>query len=284
MNVPIINILAAVRVASVVRFREALTKEPNFKPTVVTSEQAARDILADPTKKIDAFVIDNNLGNAFELIKELRERYPRLSIVLVDEEADFAMPGRADEVSTDPFTNSDLVKKIKRLVQERHLPTLRADALPPVRQFAKQLSRADKGKGRHQAAVDAVRELGYDYVSFYLLIATEPPALTLSAQSGPTAVLSLAPARAEYTDATLVGWVAQHGLSKIVDAASTPTFALVEKGKFSTAVGISVGSTLRFGVLIACREQADSITAEGVLMLELVASQLAAALAKDARS
>ena len=267
------------------RFREALIKEPNFKPTVVTSEQAARDILADPSKNIDAFVIDNNLGNAFELIKELRETYPRLSIVLVDEEADFAMPGRADEVSTDPFNNSDLVKKIKRLVQERHLQTLRADALPPVRMFAKQLSKADKGKGRHQAAVDAVKELGYDYVGFYLLITTEPPSLTLSAQTGPNTVLSLVPVRAEYTDETLVGWVAHHGQSRIIDANSgVPNFALIEKGKFPSAVGISVGSTLRFGVLVACREQAASITPEGVLMLELVASQLAAALAKDARS
>ncbi len=268
--------------ASVVRYREALTKEATFKPTVVTSEQAARDLLADSTKRFDAFVIDNNLGNAFELIKELRQAYPRLAIVLVDEEADFGMPGRADEVSTTPFTNDDLVKKIKRLMQERRVETLRADALPPVRMFAKRLTKDSKGLSKHQAAVETVKELGYDYVAFYAITPTDPPLLSLSAQTGSTTVQSLVPTKTDYSG--LLGWVVQNGQSKIVGPDDQPNHILIEKGKFGAAACVPVGTTLRFGVFLACREQSGSISREGVLMLELIASQLAAALAKEARN
>jgi hypothetical protein len=44
-----------------------------------------------------------------------------------------------------------------------------------------------------------------------------------------------------------------------------------------------VGTTLRFGVLLACRKDADSITGDNVMMLELVSAQLASALAKEQR-
>ena len=281
MSAVTVFVLAAVRVASVVRYREALTKELTFKPTVVTSEQAARDLLADSTRYFDAFVIDNNLGNAFELVKELRQAYPRLAIVLVDEEADFGMPGRADEVSTTPFTDDDLVKKIKRLMQERRVETLRADALPPVRMFAKRINKDSKGASKHQAAVETVKELGYDYVAFYAITPTDPPVLSLSAQTGSATVQSLVPTKTDYSG--LLGWVVQNGQSKIVGPDDQPNHILIEKGKFGAAACVPVGTTLRFGVFLACREQSGSISREGVLMLELIASQLAAALAKDAR-
>ncbi len=214
MDSSTILVLAAVRIASVARYREALSKDIKLKPTVVTSEQSARDLLADADKRTDVFVIDNGLGNAYELIKDLRQNYPRLFIVLVDEDADFGMPGRADEVSTDPFANDDLVKKIKRLVQERRLETLHADALPPVRSFAKALRKAGKGLSKQQAAVEAVKELGYDYVSFYSVAPTEPPSLSLGAQVGPNAIMSMIPMRTDYNG--LLGWVVQNGQSRIV--------------------------------------------------------------------
>src|SRR5436309_11392121 len=113
-----IYVLAAVRLPSVARFRENLTKDAKLKATVVTSEQMAREILANPEKRTDVFVVDNGLGNVYELIKELRQTYPRLLILMVDEDADFGMPGRADDVSTEPFKDDDLIKKIKRLAEE----------------------------------------------------------------------------------------------------------------------------------------------------------------------
>src|SRR5215813_635685 len=215
-----INVLVAVRLPSVARYRENLAKEPKFKTSVVTSEASARDILANPDKRTDIFVIDNGLGNAFEIIKDLRQNYPQLLILLVDEEADFSMPGRADDVSTEPFKDDDLIKRIKRLTEERRLETLRADALPPVRTFAKSLRKATKGLGKQQAAVEAVQELGFDYVVFYSISPTDPPSLTIGAQVGPNAITSIVPVRSDYNG--LLGWVVQNGQSRIVGPGDEP--------------------------------------------------------------
>ncbi len=282
MDASSIYVLVAVRLPSVARYRENLSKDPKLKTTVVTSEPAAREILANPDKRTDVFVVDNGLGNVFELVKELRQTYPRLLILLVDEEADFGMPGRADDVSTEPFKEDDLIKKIKRLAEERRLETLRADALPPVRTFAKSLRKATKGLGKQQAAVEAVQELGYDYVAFYSVAPSDPPSLSLGAQVGPNGITSMMPARSDYNG--LLGWVVQNGQSRIVGPEDQPNHMLVEKGKYGAAVCVPVGSTLRFGVLLACREQPGTITQQNVLMLELVSAQLASALAKEQRS
>src|SRR5437667_3097402 len=173
MDTSSIFVLVAVRLPSVARYREFLAKDPKLKTTVVTSEPSAREILAASDKHTDVFVVDNGLGNVFELVKELRPNYPRLLILLVDEDADFGMPGRADDVSTEPFKDDDLIKKIKRLAEERRLETLRADALPPVRTFARSLRKAGKGLGKQQAAVEAVQELGYEFVVFYAVAPTD---------------------------------------------------------------------------------------------------------------
>jgi hypothetical protein len=282
MDATTINTLVAVRLPSIARFRENLSKDPKLKVTVVTNEQAARDYLNDPQKRADVFVVDNGLGNVYELVKELRQQFPRLLILLVDEEADFGMPGRADDVTTEPFKEDDLIKKIKRLAEERRLDTLRADALPPVRNFAKALRKANKGLGKQQAAVAAIKELGYDYVAFYSVNATEPPSLSLGAQVGSNAIMSMIPVRSEYTG--LLGWVAQNGQSKIIGPGDELNHLLIEKGRMGAAVGLPVGSTLRFGVVLACREQPGTIKAENIMMLELVCAQLASALAREQRS
>jgi hypothetical protein len=282
MDASYIHVLAAVRLPSVARYREYLSKDPKLKTTVVTSELNAREILSNPEKRTDVFVVDNGLGSVYELIKELRQTYPRLLILLVDEEADFGMPGRADDVSTEPFKEDDLIKKIKRLAEERRLETLRADALPPVRNFAKSLRKAGKGLGKQQAAVEAVRELGYDYVAFYSIAPSDPPSLSLGAQIGPNAITSMVPVRSDY--AGLLGWVAQNGQSRIVGPGDEPNHLLVERGKYGAAVCVPVGSTMRFGVMLACREQPGAITQQNVLMLELVSAQLASALAKEQRA
>jgi hypothetical protein len=282
MDAANIHVLAAVRLPSVARFRENLSKDPKLKVTVVTSEPSAREILANAEKRTDVFVVDNGLGNVFELVKELRQTYPRLLNLLVDEDADFGMPGRADDVSTEPFKDDDLIKKIKRLAEERRLETLRADALPPVRNFAKSLRKANKGLGKQQAAVEAVQELGYDYVAFYSVAPSDPPSLSLGAQVGPNAITNMVPARTDYSG--VMGWVVQNGQSRIVGPGDDPNHVLIEKGKFGAAACVPVGSTMRFGVVIACREQPGSIKMENVLMLELVSAQLASALAKEQRS
>jgi hypothetical protein len=281
MDITAINVLAAVRLPSVARYRENLSKDPKLKVTVVTAEQQARDILIQPDKRTDVLVVDNGLGNVFEMVKELRQTFPRLIIILVDEDADFGMPGRADDVSTEPFKEDELIKKIKRLAEERSLETLRADALPPVRNVARALRKATKGQGKQQAAVEAIKELGYDYVACYTLSPTDPPSLSLAAQVGPNAITGMMPVRTDYNN--VLGWVVQNGQAKIFGPGDEPNHMLIEKGRYGAAVCVPVGSTLRFGVVLACREQPGTITAMQVPMLELVCAQLASALAKEQR-
>lgn len=278
-----INVLAAVQLSSMIRYRENLSQDPHIKLTLVHNHNDARQKLGDAHQRIDAFVVDSALGGAYELIAELRQTYPRLLIVLVDEEADFGMPGHADEVSVSPFENDDLLKRIKRLTEERSLQTLRADALPPVRQFAKSLRRAGPGRAKQQAAVEAIRDLGYDYVALYTVLPTDPPELTLSAQVGPPAITGIAPKSLSYTD-SLLGLVAENAQSRIVGAGDEPNHPFIKQQRYGSGVCIPVGTSLRFGVLLACRENADAITQQNVLMLELVSAQLASALAKEARS
>src|SRR5258708_36840378 len=128
MDTNLINVLAAVRLPSVARYRENLSKDSKLKVTVVTSIPSAREILANPDKRPDGLVVDNGLGEVFELVKELRQSYPQRLILLVDEEAYFGMPLRAADGSTYPFLEVVLTKKIKRLVYEALLETLRANA------------------------------------------------------------------------------------------------------------------------------------------------------------
>ncbi len=277
-----IQVLAAVRLPSIIQYRESLSRDPQLKATVVTSEVEAREALADSQKHTDVFVVDNGLGGIFELIRELRQTYPRLLILLVDEEADFGTPGHADEVSVAPFDDNDLLKRIKRLTEERRLETLRADALPPVRQFAKSLRRVGPGQSKQQAAVEAIKELGYDYVAFYTIVPMTPPELRLSAQVGPGALTNAAPQQQDYEN-SLVGWVAQNGQSRIVGPEDHPNHPFIKQQRFGAGACIPVGTTLRFGVLFAAREQPNAITQQNVVMLELVSAQLASALAKQAR-
>jgi GAF domain-containing protein len=278
-----IHVLAAVCLPSIVRFRENLSKDPQIKAHIVTNEAEARNKLADSQTHTDVFVVDNSLGNVFELIQELRQTYPRLLILLVDEEADFGMPGHADEVSVDPFKDDDLLKRIKRLTEERRLETLRADALPPVRLFAKSLRRAGPGRSKQQAAVEAIQELGYDYVAFYGVLPTTPPEMRLSAQVGSKAVTVVAPQQQDYEN-SLVGWVAQNGQSRIVGPDDDPNHPFVQQQRFGAGACVPVGTSLRLGVILACREKPNAITQQNVLMLELVSAQLASALAREARS
>ncbi|HRE46205.1 MAG TPA: hypothetical protein PLD47_00635 [Aggregatilineales bacterium] len=278
-----IHILATVRLPSLVKFRETLAKEPKFRTTIVTSAEAARTALADREKALDVFVVDNNIPNTdvYEWIKQLRSTHPRLLILLVDEEADFGTPGRADDVTTTPFKDDELIKKIKRMAEERSLATLRADSLPPIRDFAKALRKANKSVGKQQAAVSAVRDMGYDYVVFYTITPGDPPALSLAAQEGDQQISSMMPIRTDYEN--ILGSVVRSGQPKIINTGDSPSHFLIDRGRFGAAVAIPVGTTLRFGVLIAFRPEAGSIKQESIVMLELICAQLASALAKEQR-
>jgi hypothetical protein len=200
--------------------------------------------------------------------------------VLVDEEADFGIPGQADAISTAPFTGGDLARQIKRLIADRQLETIRSDSLPAVRNIAKRLRSAMGARGKQDAAVATCHEMGFDYVAYYHMQGSEPLSLALQSQSGPNAIQSIAPKTANADD--LMGWVMQNGQSRIAGPEDSPNHPLVARGRLGTVVCVPVFfSAQQFGVIAACRDRPNSITQENVMMLELVGAQLGSALAKE---
>jgi GAF domain-containing protein len=275
-----IDVLVAVRREHASRYHKNLSAYPDFRVQIVSDTRDALDTLADRDNHVDVLVLDNGLGYIYEFISELRHSYPRLFIVLVDEDADFGMPGQADEISTEPFNNSDLIRRITKLMSDRQLETLRADSLPAVRQFAKELRKASGEIGKQQAAVGACKDLGYNYVAFYRLEGGDLNNIALKAQDGPTPIQTVAPKTAAPDD--IMTWVAQNGQSRIAGPQDNPSYPLVTKGRLGAVACVPVTiSSSRYGVLVACRDQPGSINQENVLMLELVAAQLAAAISKE---
>ncbi|MFN8376082.1 MAG: GAF domain-containing protein [Anaerolineae bacterium] len=275
-----IDLLVAVRREQAARYYKNLSPQKDIKVEIVSDTQDALDILADRDKHVDVFVVDNGLGSTDDLIADLRHTYPRLLIILVDEEADFGIPGQADEISTEPFENDDLIRRITSLMSDRQLETLRADSLPGVRAFAKKLRTATGEGGKYQAAVEACQEMGYDYVGYYRIESHDPLSLTLKAHVGPNAILAIMPKQASPDD--IISWVSQSGHSRIAGPHDNPTHALVARGRLGcVACTPVVFGGVRYGALIACREQPNSINQENVMMLELVSAQLAAAISKE---
>lgn len=275
-----VDVLVAVRREHASRYYKSLSAQKNFRVQIVSDTGDALNALADRDQHVDVLVLDNGLAHIFEFVAELRHSYPRLLIVLVDEDADFGMPGQADEISTEPFNNNDLVRRINRLMSDRQLETLRADSLPAVRQFAKLIRKASGEIGKQEAAVSACKDLGYDYVGFYRRDDNNGGQLVLKAQDGSNAIKAVATKTADPDD--LMTWVQQNRQSRIANPPDSPNHPLVAKGRLGCAACIPVifGSN-NYGVLLACREQPGSISQENVLMLELVAAQLSAAISKE---
>jgi putative methionine-R-sulfoxide reductase with GAF domain len=275
-----VDLLVAVQPKDGDRFFRNLSVYPGFAVNIVHTLDDARARIADRNQHTDVVIVDNNLNDAFLFVTELRQSYPRLLIVLVDEAADFGMPGQADDISTDPFRNDDLAQKIKRLMSDRRMETLRSDSLPAVRQFAKQLRSAAGAVGKQQVAVEACLDMNYDYVGYYHRGSTPDVQLALRAQAGPPAIQAIAPKSATGED--LMGWVAQNGQSRIAAPEDKPNHPLVARGRLGAVACVPVTfNGVVYGVMVACRERPGTISQENVLMLELISAQLAAALAKE---
>lgn len=272
-----IDILMTVKRADASRYYKNLANQDGFNVQIVHEFDDTRGVLADRDQHTDVLVIDNTLEDVTELVGELRQSYPRLLIILVDEEADFGMPGQADELSTEPFNNDDLVKRIQRLMSDRQMETLRSDSLPAVRDFAKTLRSASGVSGKQQAGVQAAIDMGYEYVAYYH---ADTGGLNLKAQAGPSAIQSIAPKQASTED--LMSWVAQNGQSRIAAPQDELNHPLVARGRLGAAACVPVSfNGVTYGVMAACRDRPGSINQENVLMLELISSQLAAAISKE---
>ncbi|MBC7810276.1 MAG: GAF domain-containing protein [Burkholderiales bacterium] len=278
----LVNVLVAVRRESANRFHKNLSTKKDFKVQLVSDKGDALSVLADRDQHVDVFVIDNGLGGVYDLIADVRHNYPRLIIVLIDEEADFGLPGQADELSTQPFENDDLVQRITRLMSDRSLETLRADSLPAVRQLAKRLRTAAGVGGKQQAAVAACKDLNFDFVAFYAPDSTNPAKLVLKAQDGPRPIQAVAPKDLSGDTDDLASWSLQHVQSRIAGPTDNPNYPLVAKGRLGAVACIPVVfSGAKYGVIVVCRDQPGTITNENILMLELIGAQLAAAISKE---
>ncbi|GAB4332960.1 MAG: hypothetical protein Kow00117_17130 [Phototrophicales bacterium] len=277
-----IDVLVAVRREHAKRFHENLAKYKNFNTQIVTDKEAASEIIADRTRHVDVFVIDNNLDGVYQYVRSLRQTYPRLLIVLVDEEADFGMPGMADEMTTEPFKNDDLMKRIERMMSDRQMETLRSDSLPAVRSINRHMKKAIGALGKQEAAVQSCLEMGFDYVAYYHTESRDPIKLELRAQAGPKVIQSIAPKNSDDND--LMGWVAQNGQSRLAGPEDTPNHPLVARGRLGAVACVPVKfSDKHFGVICACNDRPGSISQENIMMLELVATQLATALIKEGK-
>ena len=276
----VINILVAVRREFASQYHKGLSAHKTFKVEIVSAVQDVLDMLADSDKHIDVLVLDNGLGSIYDLIEDVRHTHPRMIIVLVDQDADFGTPGQADELSTDPFTNDDLAKRITRLMSDRKLETLRADSLPAVRQFAKELRNATGELGKLQTAVSACKQVGYDYVAFYRAEAGDNSTLTLKAQVGPAPIQSIAPKSSTAND--LLTWTLTHGQSRIAAPQDTVNHPLVAKGRLGGVVTVPVLiSGQRYGVIAAFKDQPGTINQDHIMLLELIAAQLGSAITKE---
>lgn len=279
----VIHVLVAVPREEASRYYKNLSTQRTLRLHLVSDSQDALNALADHDRHVDVLVIDTRLKGVHDLIADVRYSYPRLFIIHVDELADFGLPGQADEISTTPFENDDLAKRIIRLMSDRQLETLRADSLPAVREFAKRLRTASGEYGKQQAAVSACMDLDYQYVAFYRLDSPNPLRLLLKAQDGPNTLQALAPKQA--ADRDIMSWVAQNGQSRVIGPDDDLSHPLVKQGQLSVAACVPVtASGSRYGVLIAGRQAPSSITQENVLMLELISAQLAAAVIKESIS
>ncbi|GAB4528204.1 MAG: hypothetical protein OHK0046_46790 [Anaerolineae bacterium] len=274
------NLLVNVRPDHVERYQQKLATYSDFNVTFVTSHAEAAAVIADRVRHVDVFVVDNEMLGVYEFISELRQSYPRMLIILVDEGADFGMPGQADDITTDPFSHDDLANRIRRMMSDRKQETLRSDSLPAVRNIAKKLRQAIGVLGKQEAAVEACQELGYDYVAYYDIVAKDPLDLTLKAQRGPKAILPIAPKKANADD--LMGWVLMNGQSRIAAPEDKPNHPLVARGRLGAVVCVPVSfNEAVFGVVAACRDRPNSITQENVLILELICTQLATMLLRE---
>jgi hypothetical protein len=277
-----VDILLTIPNEQAQRYHEGLSRQTGFHLHIAHSMDDALDILGDKNNHVDVFVIDQAIGDTFFFLNHLRRKYPRLLVILVDEEADFGMPGQADEFTNEPFKNDDLAKRITKLMSERRMETLRSDSLPAVRNINQSIKKAAGILGKIEASVNACIEQGYDYVAYYGIDSQTPLKLTLKAQAGPKTIQSIAPKEATPDD--LMGWVAQNGQSRIAGPEDKPNHILVSRGRLGAISCVPVSFSNRsFGVIAACKDRPGSITQEAVLMLELIAAQLATALTKETK-
>ncbi|MFQ3568578.1 MAG: GAF domain-containing protein [Aggregatilineales bacterium] len=269
------SLLVAVRREHASRYYSALSSAGDYAIDIVSDGVDVLERLADGRRTFDVLIFDHGLQGAHELLLTLRRDYNSLLIILVDEEADFAVPGYADDISTAPFIEDDLVRRIDRLMADRRLETISVSVPPAVRSFAKQLRKARGETGKHRAALSVCRELGFDYCAFYRPDENGRFGM-LIAQDGPEVLLANAP---QYSTAgDIITSALQSAETQSGNAESANLHPFLEDGSLAELVCAPVGSKARHGIIVAGATQPDTIGKEQIMMLNLICAQLAAVL------
>jgi len=268
-------LLVAVRREQASRYYTALSSAGDYMIDIVSDSGDVLEHLADQRRTFDVLVLDHGLQGAHELLLTLRRDYNNLLIILVDEEADFVVPGYADDISTEPFIEDDLIRRIDRLMADRRLETISVSVPPAVRSFAKQLRKATGETGRHRAALSVCRELGFDYCAFYRPEENGQFGV-LIAQDGPELLLANAPQHSTAGD--IITAVLQNAETQSVNAEASNLHPLLGDGSLAELVCAPVGSGARHGVILAGTAQPGILGSEQIIMLDLICAQLAAVL------
>lgn len=274
-----LKLIVVIRPETKTQYQDYFGAQANLAVLINTDFGAALEYLQATNQRIDVVVVDNQLAGSAAFIRQIRAAFPRLLILLVDDEADFLMPGRADDVSLNPFEGDDLLNRIQRLLQERHIETLRADSLPPVRKAAQQLRHATDIPGRIAVTLETIRALEYDFVAFYEQADTGDSWQLVNAV-GDQEIVTFAPEKQK--NRTLIGQVGEHRQNQLVGPEDEPNYSLIKRGRLGCGSAVVVGNTAQvYGVMLAARQAPASVNHEDMMMLELVCAQLAAALTQQ---
>lgn len=273
-----IRLLLFIPPADVPRYQQYFAARESFRTAYVDSVQTLQ--LALHRQPPQVLVIDNRFEHAYRLVPILQQQQPSLMIVLVDEEADFAMPGYADDISTHPLKDDDLIRRIRQLIAEREMETARASTMPLVRSITRKLRAVTGTQAKQRVIAEAVRELGYDYTACYNVTQLKPPLLTLSVHEGPADALHLAPQSSQPDD--LLTRVLETGQAHYASIGQTPTHPLVAVRRFGAVACVPcVYNGLIYGVLVVLRSQERSIDDEQLRTLELITTQYALQIARE---
>ena len=275
-----VSVLLAIPESKRATYYEGLSDDPSLSiHTVHTAESLFEEVRT--IEPLDLLIIDSLLDpRTHQIVGDIRRTRPRLIMILIDQSADFGTRGHADALSTDPFQNNELLRVIRRLLNERNTETLQSSAMPAIRDIYRRMRSAVGVAGKRQEAAQCCLEVGFVYAAYYEVVNDDPFHLDLQTQAGPQSLKASAPRSADING--LIGWSAANNQTRIAQAGDTLSHRFITHGRVSSAIAIPVASDHQlYGALIACADAGVTISQDRVMLVELISAQLAAALVHD---
>ncbi|MFO7321133.1 MAG: hypothetical protein DIU68_005360 [Chloroflexota bacterium] len=272
-----IELLLAVPRERAAEYYNGLSSSGRFQLTLYADTNDALAALEDHSRHFDAFVVDSRLEGFEMLAEEARFLRPHLLTVIVAPDGQ-PVP-EAGYVCSTPFIDDELSRQLIFLLSDRQLETVSIGVGMPVRQLARRLRAVNDRIQRCQITVDTCCSLGYVYSAFYQLDAPQAGRLTRIAQSGPPALVELAPATIVAPHP--IAETAKQGKSRVLGPEASEMVAVLGEGRLGALACVPCSLGVQFGVLVAGRTAADTIKPQHLATLELIAAQLAASLARE---